>query len=632
MPKEKSLSVPLSHSRDKVNEDIIKTLLRDHTTGKNILWCTHDYESLGKGFGYKEEITPKCLTGKHADIVKPRVLKSKDKQTDRVKDMAEVFTPSWVVKKMVDYVCTPEPEITQRVMELTCGEAPFLVSRYDATTGEPIAIDNRIGMIDRKLQAINKMQLNDNDWIEQVRLAFQSTYGYEWQGDSLLLARENLLYSFIDYYEAQHGSSPDIALQQDFAEIISWNLWQMDGLTYRIPIEKKDEHPQAQLMLFEEVPAETPPPLCIIMDWQNGKTIKVNDIKRKQTKNQNNMKFDVIIGNPPYQEESAGDQKTMQPPVYHYFIDEAYKLSDIVELIHPARFLFDAGATPHSWNVKMLNDTHLKTIWYKENGKDVFPNQDIKAGIVCTYRNTKEEYEPIEIFTKFTELNTIIHKVKNKKDFSSMASIVVSRTAYRFTNVMHGEHPEAESQLSKGHAYDVSTNIFERLPQIFHVTRPDDGKDYIGIYGRTDNDRTIMYVRRDYIKHVSNLDSYKLFLPKASGTGVFGEAITLPVIGDKAVGNTETFISIGNFENKAHAEHCKLYICSKFARALLNVLKTTQDITPQKWKYVPLQDFTSPSDIDWDKSIADIDEQLFNKYGLNEQERNFIRNKVKEMK
>ena len=611
-----------------LSAEVLDTLLRDHTTGRNIFWATHDYEALGPEYGYHSPMLPHLITGRRGMVIRPRVLKTKAEQTDRSKDMAEVFTPSWVVKMMVGYI---KPAPTMRVLELTCGEAPFLVSRYDATTGEPISISERVGVLDYKLHVINEQQLGDDEWLYQVRQAFQTTYGYEWQGDSLLLARENLLYTFIDHYEARHGCQPDATLLQEFAEIISWNLWQMDGLTYRTPREKHEEQPQAQLSLFDEAPVEAPAPLCVIKNWQTGRPLKVNDMKRRQTKNQNTMKFDVIIGNPPYQEESVGEQKTMQPPVYHHFIDEAYKLSDIVELIHPARFLFDAGATPHSWNLKMLNDTHLKTIWYEENGKDVFPNQDIKAGIVCTYHNTKEEYGPIEIFTKFSELNTIIHKVKNKKDFSSMSSIVVSRTAYRFTNVMHEEHPEAESQLSKGHAYDVSTNIFERLPQIFHISRPVDGKDYIGIYGRTESDRAIMYVRRDYIKHVSNLDSYKLFLPKASGTGVFGEAITLPVIGDKAVGNTETFISIGNFENKTHAENCKLYICSKFARALLNVLKTTQDITPQKWKYVPLQDFTSSSDIDWSKSIAEIDEQLFDKYDLDEQERNFIRTKVKEM-
>ncbi len=611
-----------------LSPEVLKTLLRDHTTGRNIVWATHDYEALGTMYDYRAQILPELITGNRGMVIRPRVLKSKESQTGRVKDMAEVFTPTWVVKKMVDYV---DIDICTRCLELTCGEAPFLVSRYDATTGDPIAIGKRIGVLDRKLRMINKQKLGDEDWMAQVRLAFQTTYGYEWQGDSLLLARENLLYTFVDHYQARYGCKPDTPLLQEFAEIIAWNLWQMDGLTYRIPREKTEVAPQVQLSLFDEAPAEPPAPLCKIRNWQTGKTIKVNDIKKRQTKNQDIMKFDVIIGNPPYQEESVGDQKTMQPPVYHYFIDEAYKLSDIVELIHPARFLFDAGATPHSWNMKMLNDTHLKTIWYEENCKEVFPNQDIKAGIVCTYRNTKKDFGPIEIFTKYAELNTIIHKVKNKEGFSSMASIVVSRTAYRFTNVMHREHPEAESQLSKGHAYDVSTNIFERLPQIFHCTKPTDGKEYIGIYGRTENDRAVMYVRRDYIKQVSNLDSYKLFLPKASGTGVFGEAITVPVIGDKTVGNTETFISIGSFNDRTQAENCKLYVCSKFARTLLNVLKTTQDITPQKWAYVPLQNFTPSSDIDWSKSVAEIDEQLFDKYGLDEQERNFIRTKVKEM-
>lgn len=606
--------------------ELLVTLLRDRTTGGNIRWCTHDYEHLGEGYGFGDEITLEKITGEHGMVIRPRVLKTKEQQTERVRGMAEVFTPLWVVKKMVDYL---DIDINTCCMELTCGEAPFLVSRYETTTGEPIAISKRVGVLDRKLRKVRDQQLSDDDWLAQVRKAFQSTYGYEWQGDSLLLARENVLFTFVDYYEARFGCEPDIELLQDFAEIISWNLWQMDGLTYRTPLE---DQLQEQFSLFDEAPAEAPAPFCAIMDWQKEETIMVNEIKKLQTKNQDNMKFDVIIGNPPFNEDSVGDQKNMQPPVYHRFIDETYKLSDIVELIHPARFLFDAGATPHSWNNKMLNDPHLKTLWYEENCKDVFPNQDIKAGVVCTYHNTKKNYGPIEIFTKYTELNTIIQKVKNKEDFISMSTIVISRTAYRFSALMHKEHPEAESQLSRGHAFDVSTNIFERLPQIFHDAKPKDGYDYIGIFGRTENDRSIMYVRRDFIRPVSNLDGYKIFIPKASGKGVFGEVITVPVIGDKAVGNTETFISIGNFEDRTQAECCKRYVCSRFARALLNVLKTTQDITPQKWAYVPLQDFTSNSDIDWNKSIAEIDEQLFDKYGLDEQERNFIRTKVKEMK
>ena len=608
--------------------EILAQLLSDHTTGRNILWCTHDYESKGEGYQYADEIRRELITGQHGTIIRPRVLKSKVEQSDRVKDMAEVFTPSWVVKMIVDYV---EISVGTRSLELTCGEAPFLVSRYDATTGEPIAISERVGLLDRKLRMVNEQQLSNADWLAQVRLAFQTTYGYEWQGDSLLLARENLLYTFVDHYEARFGSAPEDTLLQEFAEIISWNLWQMDGLTYCIPREKKTEAQQAQLSLFDEAPAEAPAPLCIIMDWQKGKTIKVIDIKRKQTKNQDIMKFDVIIGNPPYQDETVGEQKTMQPPIYHYFLDETYRCGKIVELIHPARFLFNAGATPKSWNSKMLNDKHFKVLHYESNSKEFFLNQEIKAGIAISYHDSSKNFGAIEVFTPFDELNSLLHTVKNHSSFNSMSSIVVSRTAYRFTDVMHKEHPEALSMLSKGHPYDMSTNIFERIPQVFSNEKYSDGKDYIQIMGRNDQERICKYVRRDYIKPVDNLDFFKVLLTSANKNGEYGESLTPPVLGLPGVGNTETFISIGKFKTEQEAQALMRYIKSKFARALLGILKRTHHLTPEVWKYVPLQDFTPSSDIDWSKSIAEIDKQLFDKYGLDEQERNFIRTKVKEM-
>ena len=157
---------------------VLDTLLRDHTTGRNIFWATHDYEVLGSAYGYHSEILPQLITGENGMVIRPRVLKSKQNQTDRSKDMAEVFTPAWIVKKMVDYV---DIDINTRCMELTCGEAPFLVSRYDATTGEPIPINKRMGLLDRKLHMVNEQQRSDEEWLAQVRLAFQTTYGYEWQ-------------------------------------------------------------------------------------------------------------------------------------------------------------------------------------------------------------------------------------------------------------------------------------------------------------------------------------------------------------------------------------------------------------------------------------------------------------------
>ena len=378
--------------------------MKDRTTGGNIRWCTHDYEHLGEGYGYQDEIMPERITGEHGHTIMPRVLKSKRQQTERVKNMAEVFTPMRVVKMMVENV---EVGIDTRCMELTCGEAPFLVSRYDSTTGEPIPIQDRVGILDGKLRLANSRKRSDKRWLELVRQAFQSTYGYEWQGDSLLLARENLLYTFVDHYEARFGCNPNLQMLLEYAEIVSWNLWQMDGLSYRIPQENKEE-PQLQTSLFDEVHVEAPAPFCIIMDWQKGEIIKVQDIKNKH---QYTMKFDVIIGNPPYQEEVEGDNKQFATPVYNLFIDESQKVGNIVEMIHPARFLFNAGATPKKWNKKMLKDEHFKILEYISNSANAFPNTNINGGIAISYWDEKKQFNPIESFTPFDCLSSIKDKV-----------------------------------------------------------------------------------------------------------------------------------------------------------------------------------------------------------------------------
>lgn len=343
------------------------------------------------------------------------------------------------------------------------------------------------------------------------------------------------------------------------------------------------------------------------------------------------MKFDFVIGNPPYQDETLGDNKGFAPPVYHKFLEEAYKVANTVEMIHPARFLFNAGSTPKQWNEQMLQDPHLKVLYFEQDSSKVFSNTDIKGGVVITHHDNAKGYGAIGTFTVYDELNTILKKIKSKNDFSEFSTIVITRTAYRLTDKMHNEHPEALGQLSNGHAYDMSTNIFERLPQIFYDEKPQDGAEYIQILGRENNERVYKYVRRDYINTVSNLDKYKIFLPKANGVGALGEILSMPILSDPMIGATETFLSIGAFEQKAEAEAALKYIKTKFARVLLGVLKTTQDITPEKWKCVPLQDFTHSSDIDWSTSIAEIDKQLYKKYNLTSEEIDFIETKVKEM-
>ena len=258
---------------------VLDILLCDHTTGKNIFWATHDYEALGKMYDYHSEILPELITGEQGMVIRPRVLKSKENQTDRSKDMAEVFTPSWICNAQNNLVedalpndMTWQDYVRLTCLEITCGEAPYLVSRYDAATGEPIPLEKRIGLLDRKLRMVSNHTEREEDWIEWSQVAYKNTYGYEWQGDNLLLARESLLYTFIDYYQSKFGERPTEANILKIAEIISWNLWQMDGLKYGIP----GHNPTEQLgggfmdMLYPPAPEER---YCRIFDWEKQEEV-----------------------------------------------------------------------------------------------------------------------------------------------------------------------------------------------------------------------------------------------------------------------------------------------------------------------------------------------------------------------
>lgn len=344
------------------------------------------------------------------------------------------------------------------------------------------------------------------------------------------------------------------------------------------------------------------------------------------------MKFDFVIGNPPYQDEALGENKTYAPPVYNKFLDEAYTISDKVIMIHPARFLFNAGSTPKQWNRKMLNDEHLKVLEYESDCNKYFSNTEIKGGVAITYRNQKKNFGAIETFTPYQELNSIFHKVIKVKGYKSLSTISVSSYAYHFTDDMHKDFPDAVKILSKSHAYDLKSNSFDKLPHVFLDKKPKDRHSYIQMVGRKGNQREYKYIRSDYINQVSNLDKYKVFISSANGNGHFGETLTLPFVAKPFVGATETFFSIGNFDTEAEANSLIKYIKCKFTRALLGIVKVTHHITVETWKYVPLQDFSSKSDINWSKSIADIDKQLYKKYKLTKSEIEFIESHVKEMK
>ncbi len=345
--------------------------------------------------------------------------------------------------------------------------------------------------------------------------------------------------------------------------------------------------------------------------------------------------FDVVIGNPPYQEEAQGGG-TRDTPVYHLFMDAAYEVGKKAVLITPARFLFKGGFTPKAWNERMLADPHLTVPYYVPNSDDLFPGTTINGGIAVTYWDEDHEGEPIGTFTSFPQLNTILHKVIESGITSLERLGITSSRTYRYTDKLYQDHPDARALRPDGNTALVNTNTFDQFAFLYHTDKPAEGNEYVRVYGLAGKSRVYRWIRRDYLTGPDALDRYKIIVPTSRGhLGTLGNEpaviVGAPLIGEPGVAVTQSFITIGAFDDEITANACLKYVKSKFARALLGVLKVTQHNPAKAWRYVPLQDFTSGSDIDWSKPIPEIDRQLYAKYGLDEDEIAFIESRRKPM-
>ncbi len=310
-----------------LDSKLLAILLLDKSSGKNIIWATDNYVDRGIGYRSNDEIMIDSITHRNGSVIKPRTTKSKKEQSIRVREKAEVFTPSWVCNNqnnLVDnawfgrenvfntesghtWITTAEKitfpagktwqdYVRANRMEISCGEAPYLASRYDTVTGKWIEVRDRIGILDRKIRIINENVESEQDWVKWVIKAFQSVYGFEWQGDSLLIARENLLFSFIDYYVDRFTVYPINEYLIKIAKILSWNIWQMDGLKYVIPNSCKPVE-NIQLTLFDDEVDPEPCPGCLknnnslhtgiycrIMDWSQEHSVRFIDLIERSKK------------------------------------------------------------------------------------------------------------------------------------------------------------------------------------------------------------------------------------------------------------------------------------------------------------------------------------------------------------
>ncbi|WP_147635185.1 restriction endonuclease subunit M [Treponema pectinovorum] len=311
-----------------MDREILTHLLKDRTTDRNIMWCTNNYKKYGSQYEYNQPIAINLITSKHGNIIKPRVEKSKHDQIQRIRDKAEVFTPSWICNKqnnLIDNAWFGRENIfnieTERGwysikykiefpseqgknwidyvelnrMEISCGEAPYIASRYDTVSGNYIEVSERIGLLDRKLRVIGENTNTENEWLTWAYRAVQSIYGFDWQGDNILIARENILFDVLEYFEIKFNKKIETSHIVELAKIISWNIWQMDGIKFVVPesctTEKKEFD---QPFLFEELSEKEQVCeckgckkgdnlkhngiYCKVMDWKTHKSIRYVDL------------------------------------------------------------------------------------------------------------------------------------------------------------------------------------------------------------------------------------------------------------------------------------------------------------------------------------------------------------------
>lgn len=400
---------------------LVGRLLQDKTTRKNIMFASDSYADYGAGYRDDSQMTEGVLLGFDSCDIQPRVYKAAAEQTERTRKRAEVFTPAWIVNQMNNHcdaewfgrpdvfnrkdgqswTVSTEPVtflegknwkqyVDSRRLEITCGEAPYIVSRYDTSTGEIIPIERRIGILDRKLRVINENAADEAEWFKWAFRAFQSVYGYEYQGDNLLIARMNLLYTLADYIEAKWHRQATRKELEKFLNVICWNFWQMDGLNdtppYGIPNDEV-----VQLSLFEDdEKTDDEIVYCKIYDWRADISKLFKGLKKRGK----GMKFDFVIGNPPYQEEAdivvtTNGQKPRKN-IFHYFQIAADDLSsEGTVLIYPGgRWLHQSGKGLKEFGKNQINDIRLKSVIFYPESKVVFgKSADLSDGITIVIKS-----------------------------------------------------------------------------------------------------------------------------------------------------------------------------------------------------------------------------------------------------
>ena len=632
---------------------VLDTLLKDKSTGKNIIWATDPPEELQtvmyEPVTDRSQITTQQLGLTHYEVVLPRMMKQTDTQQQRTRKKGEVFGPAWVCNKMnnaldADWfgglgagesagqftvelpqgwqtVETPVQfpackgktpawvqYVQSRRLEVTCGEAPFLASRYDAATGEMIPVARRIGILDRKLRVVSENAATEEEWLKFATHAVQSTYGYEYQGDNLLLARVNLLLTYAEHLQARWQRKPTKEELQPIATIISWNLWQMDGLHLSVPGGKPQPEAE-QLDLFSMFGAAEPQPptvSCKVKNWRKGSHGTAQNFETIQ-EGSTSMKFDYVIGNPPYQ-ISDGGAGVSATPIYNRFI-EAIKTTHpgAICLIIPAKW-YSGGKGLDKFRGEMLGDRHISTLVDYSNSLDVFPNVDVAGGVCyfvwkeayngkCKYTNYRNgkattayrDLNEFQTFIRYPVASEIVKKVKEDGELT-LDKVVSSRKPFGLaTTAKPMKTGDITLRYNGGRGPYKSTEIRVGTEMI---------------------DQWKIIISRLTAEHAG----------QPAKDGKYRVLSTMELLKPGEI-CSETYLVAGAFDSKEEATNYMDYLKTQFVRFLILQIAMTQQLSKASFAFVPCQDFTRK----W------TDKQLFERYDLSSEEVNYIQGMIKEM-
>ena len=351
-----------------------------------------------------------------------------------------------------------------------------------------------------------------------------------------------------------------------------------------------------------------------------------NEIKAGENK----VNFGAVVGNPPYQESIKG---TSDKQIYNNFMEIGYAISGLAVFISPGKFLFNAGKTPKKWNKKMLNDEHIYVARYESDSRIMFPSVALSSSIVITVRDIKNIFKPIKKFYQDENVRNVVNKVVNHNNFSSIVSDIFLQTKFNL-DALYKDYQNVREKI--GTERRLITSILQNGYDFFVKEKTNENE--IKIYGNNKNGKlTSKFIDKKYISiSDNNLCGWKIVLAATNGAaGNLGKQpvniIGEPKIIENNAGFTQTFISIGNYNCKRDVACLEKYLRTKFVRYLIGSLKATQRLNKEVFDNVPIQDFTSLSDIDWTISINEIDEKLFNKYGLSIEEKEHIKSSIKDM-